>query len=224
MRRVVLAGSLLLVLMVATTVSAGRVDKLRLTTFIERGVTERDVLVEKEGLAAGMVDRVSPFEIKGAAILSKPVYATTKGNTVAAAFGRTPGPFPKGPALGFTLGQWLAARGTGTRAVDGDTVELKLSFRRLVPNGVYTVWCVPVGGEDAPCGAADGSQNLIRADVSGNARFEARMTPIPAQMKTTGTIVALAYHSDGKSYGKIPGMFGQYVHVQLVFVVPSISP
>jgi len=216
---------MLLALIVVTTVLAGpSVVKLRLKTFIERGLAERDVLVEKGGTAAGMVDRVSPFEIKGAAILSKPVYATTKGNTHAAAFGGTPGPFPKGPALGFTLGQWLAARGAGTLTVDGDVVELKLSFRRLVPNGVYTVWCVPVGGSDTPCGAADGSQNLLRVDASGNARFEAKMAPMPAHMKTTGTIIALAYHSDGKSYGKEPGWFGQSTHVQLVVVSPPLSP
>jgi hypothetical protein len=124
------------------------------------------------------------------------------------------GPFPKGAALGFTLGAWLAASGSGTYTPNGDTAMLDVSFQKLVPNGVYTVWCSRitfppnVSIEDKPCGASDGSQNVVKADASGNASFKLDMKPLQASTKETASVVALAYHSDGKTYGTSPGDFG----------------
>lgn len=225
MRRVMLLVSVLFIAVMVPGAWAGpRVIKLRLQTFIQRGLPERDVLVERDGLSADQVNRVAPYEIKGAVMLSKMAFTTTKGHKIAPEFGRMVGPFPKGQALGFTFGQWLAARGAGGLAVDGDAVELKLSFQRLIPNGLYTLWCVPVGSPDTPCGAADGTQNVIRPDANGNATFEVKMTPMPAHMKKTGTIIALAYHSNGKTYGGEPGEFGVATHVSLVVIAPPLEP
>jgi hypothetical protein len=50
------------------------------------------------------------------------------------------GPFLRGDDLGFTLGQWLAAIGTGTYVEQNGTATINLTFRNLVPNGTYSIW------------------------------------------------------------------------------------
>lgn len=134
--------------------------------------------------------------------------------------GPTPlGPFPKGASLGFTLQQWLAATGSGAYTITGDKAELNLAFQKLVPNGVYSVWCSRLSFPpnvkivDTPCGAADGSQNAFKADAQGNATYTVKTKALPDSTKETATVVALAYHSDGKTYGAKPGEFGLNSHV-----------
>ncbi len=225
MRRVLLLASILLIAVTEPAASASpAVVKLRLTTFIQRGAPERDVLIEKPGLPAGQVDRVAPGEIKGREVLSKTLFTTTTGAKRAPDFGRMMGPLPKGTSLGLTLGQWLAAQGTGTLTATGGNYELKLAFRRLVPNGVYTMWCDTLGGAHTPCGAPDGSENVIKADSSGNATFSARLTVAPAIIQKVGMVFGLAYHSNGKTYSNEPGEFGVSTHVQLAVVVPPLAP
>ena len=34
-------------------------------------------------------------------------------------------------------------------------------------------------------------------------------------------VLAIAYHSDGKTYGVLPGPFGQKTHVQLFTMLPE---
>ena len=122
--------------------------------------------------------------------------------------------------------QWLSAIGTGTYVVDGDNAELKLSFQKLVPNGVYTLWCsrltFPPNANvvDRPCGAADGSQNVLKADSNGNAVFNLKIKALEASSKETVSLLALAYHSDGKTYKDKPGDFGLNSHVQIFFMIP----
>ena len=86
------------------------------------------------------------------------------------------GPFDAGKSLGFNLGQWLSASGIGIYSVDGGNSSLDLSFKNLVPNGIYTVWCSRLKFPpepkitDMPCGAADGSQNSLKADEKGSSK------------------------------------------------------
>jgi hypothetical protein len=156
-------------------------------------------------------------------MLEQPLYATTFNNPPD--FFEEPfdaGPYPKGEALGFTLGEWLAATGTGMYTVDGDTAKLDLSFEQLVPDGMYTIWCVEINIAElaiteAPCGAADGSTNEFVADDEGNGSISIEVEPFPASTEDVIYEVSLAYHSDGQTYGKRAGEFGQNVHVQLVY-------
>lgn len=138
------------------------------------------------------------------------------------------GPFNRGATLGFTLGDWLAATGNGTYTVEGDKASLDLNFKGLVPDGVYTVWCSRItfppnpAVVDRPCGKADGSENSFKTDADGNGTFSlSSMTPLEESTKETASVIALAYHSDSKTYGANPGDFGLNSHVQLFFLVPA---
>jgi hypothetical protein len=197
------------------------VMKLQFKTFVQLGIPEQDAFIDHAGSASDQVWRVDPADIKGAAVLGKMVYATTRFVT------HDPlkmgpdalGPFPRGAALGFTLRQWLMAKGVGTYTVRGERAVITASFRGLIPNGVYTLWCVPAPMRPAdplPCGALDGSENTFKADRSGSADVTITTTPLPA-----GAVIAPAYHSDGKTYGAKPGDFGKNTHVQLVVFLPA---
>src|SRR3989338_8410297 len=137
------------------------------------------------------------------------------------------GPFDKGKSLGFTLGQWLSTSGIGIYSVDNENAELDLSFKNLVPNGVYTVWCSRITFPpepsivDMPCGAEDGSENSFAADEKGAGSFSLKLKPLEASTKETASMIAVAYHSDGKTYGASPGDFGLNSHVQVFFLMPE---
>ena len=139
------------------------------------------------------------------------------------------GPFSKGKPLGFTLEKWLGARGIGIYSVDGDNAGLDLSFKNLVPNGAYTVWCsritLPPNDNivDSPCGAEDGSENMFSADAKGNGALSIKLKKLEPSTKEETSLIALAYHSDGKTYGASPGDFGLNSHVQIFFMMPAPS-
>ena len=198
---------------------------LQFVNHLQAGFPEQDVFVERGTPAA--LWRVEPSELANE-LKAEKVYATLTA-TAHDPFklGTTPlGPFVKGKALGFTLGSWLDANGTGTYMVAGTQADMKLSFQKLVPKGVYTVWCsrltVPpnVKVVDKPCGAADGSQNKFAADGQGMATFNLKLAALPESSAETLTLIALAYHSDGKTYGATPGAFGMNSHVQLFAILP----
>ena len=137
------------------------------------------------------------------------------------------GPFDKGKSLGFTLGQWLSASGIGIYSVDDENAELDLSFKNLVSNGVYTVWCSRITFPpepnivDMPCGAEDGSENSFTADEKGSGSFSLKLKPLEASTKEKASMIAIAYHSDGMTYGASPGDFGSNTHVQVFFMMPE---
>lgn len=137
------------------------------------------------------------------------------------------GAFDKGKPLGFTLKQWLDASGIGIYSVDDDDAELDLSFKNLVSNGVYTVWCsrltFPPNPKiiDKPCGDEDGSENSFKADEKGSGSFNLELDTLEASTKETATVIALAYHSDGKTYGASPGDFGLNSHVHIFFLMSA---
>ncbi len=179
----------------------------------------------------GSVVRLEGADAKDPSNLAKTVYTASEA-VLHDPFkvGSNPlGPFPKGKSLGFTLGNWLAASGIGIYSVDGENADMQLSFKKLVPNGVYTVWCsiltLPPDPkiEDAPCGAEDGSQNSFTSDSQGNGAFDLKLKPLPTSTKETASLIAIAYHSDGKTYGASPGDFGLNSHVQLFAMLPEPS-
>lgn len=187
-----------------------------------------DVFVERDGIPAGQIVRLDAAGAKDPANQARALYAST---APVAPDSKSMGPFPKGAALGMTLQQWLAATGSGTYSVSGDAAELKLSFRNLVPNSTYTLWCVidstvpNTSPQLLPCGASDGSQNVFKIDAQGNGAFSLTMKALPETTKEHPVVIAAAYHSDGKTHGANPGDFGLNSHVQLVFEIPpSASP
>jgi hypothetical protein len=137
------------------------------------------------------------------------------------------GPFEGGKNLGFTLQQWLDASGIGIYSVNKDNAQLDLSFKNLVPNGVYTVWCSRIkfppepGITDKPCGADDGSENSFTADEKGSAAFSVKLKALEPSTEEVVSAIAIAYHSDGKTYGAEPGDFGSNTHVQLFYMLPE---
>lgn len=177
----------------------------------------------------GKVVRVEGDMAKDSVNLAKEAYATaapTQHDPFKA--GANPlGPFDKGKPLGFILQQWLSASGIGVYSIDDDSANLELSFKNLVPNGAYTVWCsrltFPPNPNivDKPCGAEDGSENSFKSDDKGSGSFSLQLKPIEVSTKETASLIALAYHSDGKTYGASPGDFGLNSHVQIFFLMPQ---
>ena len=175
------------------------------------------------------VARVEGEKAKDPAVLSMQVYSTA-APTQHDPFkvGANPlGPFDAGKPLGFTLQQWLSASGIGIYSVDSENAELELSFKNLVPNGVYTLWCSRItfppnpSIADTPCGKEDGSENSLKTDEKGFASFSLKLKTLEQSTKETASIIALAYHSDGKTYGASAGDFGLNSHVQIFFLLPE---
>lgn len=193
------------------------------------GNTNKNIAKPAEKSESTHVIRVEGAEAKDPATLAKEVYAAASpAQHDPFKVGQNPlGPFPKGKSLGFTLEKWLSAGGIGIYSVDGENAQLDLSFKNLVANGVYTVWCSRLTFPpepkiaDKPCGAEDGSQNSLKADDKGLASFSLKLKPMEASTKETASLIALAYHSDGKTYGASPGDFGLNSHVQLFFLLPE---
>ncbi len=191
---------------------------------VAMGMPEQDVYVEQEP-GSDQVIRILPDQVDQYA--DSPIYASTQANQHNLfATGEAPfGPFPKGASLGMTLGDWLSASGKGSYTVIGDRAKINLTFENLVPDGVYTLWCsrvtFPPNIEivDAACGAPDGSENSLIADKNGRAHFKLDLPALAESSEETVTVLALAYHSDGQTYGANPGDFGLNSHVQIAAMV-----
>lgn len=193
-------------------------------------VAEDDISVEEDDFISKVEDEVFRVEgSQGEENLEKIVYAAAEAvEHDPFKMGENPlGPFEKGESLGFTLGEWLAASGSGTYSLAEDKAELDLSFENLVPNSVYTIWCsritFPPDPEfvDKPCGASDGSENEFNTNRRGSADFKIELDPLEESSEETASIIALAYHSDGETYGADPGAFGFNSHVQIFYIIPT---
>ena len=139
------------------------------------------------------------------------------------------GPYNRGEPLGFTLRQWLAARGHGTYAVSGEDAELDLAFQQLVPKGHYALWCGRVSVTphyeevEKVCGAKDGSQNQFRADAQGNGGFHLNLKALPESTQAFTTVLVLSYERDIDSSAGEWGGYGLNSHVQLLYAFPVSS-
>lgn len=199
--------------------------ELAFMTHLDMDLPEQDVFIEREP-GAEEVFRVT----KGDNNMSAALYKTA-GPTPHNPFKpEAVGPHPKGEPLGMTLGEWLAHSGKGTYTCENGQGTLKTSFTGLVPNGVYTMWHAfialpptePFSGTlDLPLGARDGSESVFTADAKGNARFDHNFSPC-LQMSDvwTTSMLAINYHSDGKTYGADPGEFGNKAHIPLFMMLP----
>lgn len=209
------------------TIKEGAVE-FSMVNHIQAGMPEQDAFIEKE-VGSGEVWRVEGEEAEDADILAQMVFATVEatGHDPFKLGGSPLGPFVKDEPLGFALGDWLAGSASGIYSVEGGMATIELSMTKLVPDGVYTVWCSRIklppnpAVFDLPCGAIDGSGNLFTADANGGAKFSMKMNPLQPSTETTANVIALAYHSDGKSNGVVPGDFGLNTHVQLFYIMPA---
>lgn len=206
---------------------ATKTINVQFANHIQAKLPEQDVFIESKN-NPNQVVRLEKDVAKDQSLLAKTVFAAASA-TAHDPFklGQNPlGPFQKGKSLGITLGDWLAATGKGTYVVEGDNAKIDFSFQKLVPNATYTVWCsrltFPPNANvvDKPCGNPDGSENIFKTDENGNGSFALTLKPVEESTKETASIFAIAYHSDGKTYGANPGDFGLNSHVQLFFLVP----
>jgi hypothetical protein len=212
---------------VASEAEAVSID-VEFLNHIQAGLPEQDVFTESADNPATVV-RVDVEGAKQAANLSRTAFASADPvEHDPFQLGENPlGPYSKGGSLGITLDEWLAATGSGTYTLKGDEAEVDLSFQKLVANGVYTVWCSRltfppnVAVVDRPCGEVDGSENVFTADGQGNGKFKLKMAPLEKSTKETASVIALAYHSDGKTYGPNPGDFGSKTHVHIFYLLPA---
>lgn len=187
----------------------------------------QDVYVVLNNTTPDLVYRATPEQARNPEILDLEAYATTN-HTPQDPLMETAhpvGPLPRGADLGFTMGDWLAAKGEGTYLEENGNATMNFVFQNLIPNGTYTVWWAGVTHEPyrfvvAPAGAADGSENSFKADAAGNGTFHVRMQPLPPGSNETRTLIVVRYHSDGKVPGSTPGPYGKTAHVQLLYRMP----
>lgn len=220
---VVLAAALL-----ASQASAGMTVKLQFVNHLQAKLPEQDIYIERSA-EPGKVYRVTAADKDMAA----PLYAAASSIKHNPFDAKDLGPYPKGKALGITLGQWLAAKGSGTYACERGQGTVTARFEGLVPNGVYTMWYffLPIppptpftGTLDLPLGARDGSQNTFVARADGMAFFKLSFKPclqLSGEQLAAG--LAIAWHSDGKVYATDPGPFGSVTHVQLLLLLPGAN-
>lgn len=203
-------------------------EKMSLTFIfhIDEDLTEQDVFFEK---VPGSDEVFRPT--KATRDMGAPLFAAGTPVPHTPLQVENTGPFPKGKPLGITLGDWFAAEGGGSYVCENGTGKVDLTFENLVPNGLYTLWhdfavwppTDPfLGFYDVPFGARDGSENAFVADASGNAHVVREITPC-LQLSGEQLIseLAIAWHSDGNTYGPLPGTFSTVTHVQMYVTLPK---
>ena len=200
-------------------------------TFVDHltaGFIEPDVFVEKEA-GSGQVYRLNPTE--KAKYMNAPVYSSKVPHHHDPFDQAKAGPYEKGTELDMTLAEWLKGSGTASYTCEDGWGHFKAEFRNLAPNSVYTMWhffmsappTTPFNGTlDIPLGDRSGEQSVFKTDANGNAsldiRFETCLQLTDDQLMAG---VAVALHSDGKTYGGVPGEFGTVTHVQLFAMLPN---
>ena len=193
---------------------------------IEADMPEQDVFIEREP-GSGHVFRAT----RGDRDLNKAIFAAAHPVPHSPFDLDALGPYERGPALDMTLGRWFEATGTGSYRCSNGEAFIDVTFTGLVPDGLYTMWhffmAAPptdpfIGTYDLPIGSRDGSDSVFRADASGSARFQRTFKPclqLSGEHLMAG--LAIAWHSDGRTYGVEPGDFGLNSHVQLFLSLPK---
>jgi len=198
---------------------------LTFATHLDADMAEQDVFVEHTP-GSGEVFRPTKAGRDGAAA----VYAAATPTAHEPFDPGAIGPYRKGKPLGFSLADWLGARGAGTYSCVDGVGTIDVAFDGLVPNGVYTMWhffmAAPptIGTYDLPFGNRDGNDSVFAADAKGHARFQKTAAPclqLSGEQLMAG--LAIAWHSDGKTYGVEAGDFGKVSHVQLFLGLPKHS-
>ena len=224
---------LLLMTGIMTNTSAQMASKSINLVFVDHlkaGLIEQDVFVEKVP-GTGMVYRVQPLELEK--YMDAQLYSTTEAVEHDPFNARHAGPYKKGKPLGMTLKEWLTGSGTATYTCEDGWGQFEATFENLVPNATYTIWHFfmgkgstdPFNGTlDLPLGDRDGTQSVFTTDEKGNGkisiRFEQCLQLGDVQLASA---IAVAYHSDGNTYGALAGDFGTVTHVQLFAMLPDAN-
>ncbi len=203
--------------------------ELQFVTATQEGLVEQDVFIEKtkgsnevHRVANTDVDKLKDVMLFGAAkeVDFDPINPVPGG------------PYPMGEELGFKLGDWIAAKGTGSYSCDANKATVKASFANLVPNGVYTVWNFidadpptdPYKGMFWPLGARDGSQAVFKTDAQGRASYEVSVEPcLDLGGNQTITGLAISWHSDQKTCGLSPCALGVVTFTQVFTFLPKLA-
>ncbi|MDF1701982.1 MAG: hypothetical protein P1V36_12565 [Planctomycetota bacterium] len=195
-------------------------------THLDMDLPEQDAFIEREP-GSGKLYRVT----KGDHDMKAPLFRTAHPVKHDPFDPKAVGPYEKGEALGVTLGEWLRHRGTGVYTYEDGVGTLDLEFSGLVPGGVYTMWhafmALPPtqpfsGALELPLGARDGSESVFVADAEGKAKFVHSFKPgLEMSDVWTTSMLAINYHSDGKTYGGLPGDFGLNAHIPLFVMLPK---
>lgn len=227
MKRAILAVTMVLAAVLVAQAGTMTV-KLQFVNHLQAKFPEQDVYIERAP-GSGEVFRVTAEDTS----MSAKLYAAAEPVKHNPFNAKDLGPFKKGRALGISIGQWLAAGGSGTYTCANGQGTVNVAFTKLVPNGLYTMWyffmAIPpqqpfTGTLDLPLGARDGTENVFRANASGNITYRLSFKPcldLSGQQVKSG--LAIAWHSDGKVYAADPGPFGLGSHVQLFLLLPEAS-
>jgi hypothetical protein len=198
---------------------------LAFITHVDADLPEQDVYIEREA-GSGEVWRVT----KGDNDMHAQLYAAEHPVEHDPMNPEAIGPYPKGDALGFTVGEWLGHGGTGTYTCTGGEGSIDLEFTGLVPGGTYTMWhafiAMPPSPEsgviELPLGARDGSESVFTASTEGRKELVQRFRPCLEMSDVwTTSMLALNYHSDGQDHGAHPGEFGTNAHIPLFIMLPN---
>jgi len=198
---------------------------LDLKYHVEDNLAEQDVYVEREP-GSGKVFRANKYDRD----MTAPLFATAEPVPHNPFDPGTDGPYREGRPLGITLGDWFGADGTVTYRCEDGTGTMDVELTGLVPKGVYTMWhffmAMPptspfIGTYDLPVGDRDGKQSVFRADARGAAKLQRVFQPcLQLSGEHLAAGLAIAWHSDGQTWGVEPGPFGTVSHVQLYAFLP----
>ena len=218
---------LLLSVPLSATAQSTQVIDLKWNTLFAMGLPEQFVFLMDDDGALYRATPESPLSE-----LEKPIYSIGSADD----FVFDPfqlqdnplGPFEAGEQLDMTMRDYLGARGSGTYTLEGDMATVDLWFDRLIPNGVYTLWCstLTIPPEfsivDKPCGSEDGSENNFTANEHGELPINMSFPALDFPTETTRSVIAIAWHSDGETYGEHPGDFGTVTFVPLrAILIPA---
>ena len=209
----------------ASVANEPKAIELALVTHLDMDLPEQDVFIEREP-GSDKVFRVT----KGDHDLNAPLYKAAVPVKHDPFDPAAIGPHPKGERLGLTLGQWLQHRGVMRYVCSNGEGRLEAELSGLVPSGVYTLWHAfialpptkPFSGTlDLPLGARDGSESVFKANAAGRANLHRIFKPCLEMSDVwTSSMLAINWHSDGKTYGADPGAFGYNAHVPLFVILP----
>jgi hypothetical protein len=215
----------LLTALACSTPSGSSSTELTFITHLDANLPEQDVFIKRDTSS----DEVFRLTV-GDNDLSAPLYRTAERVPHNPFAPEAIGPHQAGEPMGMTAGDWLRATGVARYTCTDGEGHLEASFEGLVPSGVYTMWHVFVslpptepfaGALELPIGARDGSESIFHADASGNAQLDRTFKPC-LQMSDvwTTSMLAVSWHSDGKTWGASPGAFGLNSHVPLFVKLP----
>ena len=125
----------------------------------------------------------------------------------------------QGKALGFTLGEWFAAKGKAQIRPEGAGARIACKFSALLPNARYSLFenhfdQKPIGF--SPLDGA-GTANNFTTDANGTASVTLH-APRPL---THANGVLLVYHSDNQFHGTKRGQIGVTAHHQIIVRLPA---